>query len=136
MNLKFWLKNFFLFSTKFFFLKEIFFWNRWRINVSFFCLLGFLFSFIWYSLILIHDRLSTLSSSKPELLSNSRLNTRSVQSPMTTSAVVNTLSSPNTWPPITLPFLSDSEMCKWWPPIEDNVPTSDTISMCSRIVFT
>ncbi|RMZ97814.1 hypothetical protein BpHYR1_029757 [Brachionus plicatilis] len=59
------------------------------------------------------------NSSKPEAGSNSRLNAKSSHSPMTISAVVKTFISPNTCPPRTWPFLVESEMCRWWPPMQE-----------------
>lgn len=66
------------------------------------------------------------SSGKPVRSSISRVNWRSLSSPMTISAVVKTSRSPIAWPPMVFPSLSDKEM--WRCACSFKVPTKETIS--------
>ena len=68
----------------------------------------------------------TTSSSKPVSSSISLVNDNVSQFPMTTSAVVKTFMFPITWPPMTLPSLSEREACRC--PSSASVPMSETIS--------
>ena len=85
---------------------------------------------ILYIMVYLHysDLFFTVSSLYPVLLSSSLSIRARGQLPTTTSAVVYTMTSPNTWPPKTFPSASLMLICRW--PPADSVPTKETISKC------